>query len=186
MMRATRIALAAMLALTSLACRNSSTGNSDTSQLRISITGDPKTFDPLQVTEDPDQTVRYLTSGVLVRVNRATDAVEPELAESWKQSDDGRSITFHLRSGLKFSDNSPLDANDVARTLKRALDPKEASPVGDAFQSSAGIPSVTVTSPLDVTIAYTEPKPDLNRFFDALPVTPRLWQNFPRRPVRFT
>ena len=70
-----------------------------------------------QVIEDHSDTVRYLTAGVLVRVNRATDTLEPELAESWKLSDDSRSITFHLRAGLKFSDNSPLDANDVARTL---------------------------------------------------------------------
>ncbi len=174
-----RATLVIFLAVTSIACRTSSTSNANTNRLRISITGDPKTFDPLQVIDDADQAVSYLTSGVLVRVNRATDAVEPELAESWKLSDDGRSIAFHLRSGLKFSDNSPLDANDVARTLNRALDPKEASPVGDAFQSSAGNPSVTVTSPLDVTIAYAQPKPALDRLFDTLPIVPRTLAKLP-------
>jgi len=178
-MRATPITLAMLLAVTSIACRTSSTTNADTKQLRIFIAGDPKTFDPLQVNDDADQTVSYLTSGVLVRVNRATDALEPELAESWKLSDDGRSIAFHLRTGLKFSDNSPLDANDVARTLNRALDPKEASPVGDAFQSSAGNPSVTVTSPLDVAIAYAQPKPALDRLFDTLPIVPRALAKLP-------
>lgn len=148
-------------------------------ELRISIAGDPKSFDPLQVQEDSSQTVRYLTAGVLVRVNRATDALEPELAESWKMSDDGRAISFHLRSGLKFSDNSTLDANDVARTWNRALDPKEASPVGDAYQSTAGAPSVTVTSPLDISIAYKEPKPGLDRLFDTLPVTPKTLGTLP-------
>jgi peptide/nickel transport system substrate-binding protein len=174
-MRSVSIALIAMLlAFTSVACRTASTTDADrTKQLRISITGDPKTFDPLQVIDDADQTVSYLTSGVLVRVNRATDALEPELAESWKLSDDGRSITFHLRPGLKFSDSSPLDASDVVRTLNRALDPKEASPIGDAFQSSAGNPSVTATSSLDVAVAYAQPKPALDRLFDTLPITPR-------------
>jgi peptide/nickel transport system substrate-binding protein len=174
-----RATLAILLAFTSIACRTSSTPDADKNQLRISITGDPKTFDPLQVNNDSDQTVSYLTSGVLVRVNRATDALEPELAESWKVSDDGRSIAFHLRSGLKFSDNSPLDANDVARTFTSALDPKVASPIGDAFQSSAGNPSVTVTSPLDVTIAYTQPKPALDRLFDTLPIVPRTLAKLP-------
>ena len=178
-MRATPIAFAAILALTSIACRNSSPASADKNQLRISITGDPKTFDPLQVNDDADQTVSYLTSGVLVRVNRATDALEPELAESWKLSDDGRSIAFHLRAGLKFSDNSPLDSSDVARTLNRALDPKEASPVGDAFQSNAGNPSVTVTSPLDIAISYAQPKPALDRLFDTLPITPRTIAKLP-------
>jgi peptide/nickel transport system substrate-binding protein len=178
-MRAAPIAFAAgLLTLTLIACHTSSTAGA-TNQLRISIAGDPKTFDPLQVNDDADQTVSYVTSGVLVRVNRATDALEPELAESWKLSGDGRSIAFHLRSGLKFSDNSPLDANDVARTLNRALDPKEASPVGDAFQSNAGNPSVTVTSPLDVTVTYAEPKPALDRLFDTLPIAPRTLAKFP-------
>ncbi len=178
-MRATSITLAMVLTLMSIACRSSSTTNANPNQLRIFIAGDPKTFDPLQVNNDADQTISYLTSGVLARVNRATDALDPELAESWKLSDDGRSIAFHLRSGLKFSDNSPLDASDVARTFNRALDPKEAAPVGDAFQSSAGTPSVTVTSPLDVTLAYAGPKPALDRLFDTLPIVPRTLAKLP-------
>src|SRR6185312_12581001 len=134
-MTPTKISLLA-LALILGACGPGSL-SSPKNELHIAITGDPKTFDPLQVVEDGADTVRYLTAGVLVRANRATGTLDPELAESWKLSDDSRSITFHLRSGLKFSDNSTLDANDVVRTLKRALDPKEASPVGDAFQSDA-------------------------------------------------
>src|SRR5580704_1717203 len=172
-----RIVLAA-LALTSIACQSAPKSGA-AKELRISITGDPKTFDPLQVIEDRSDTVRYLTAGVLVRVNRATDALEPELAESWKLSGDSRSIAFHLRSGLKFSDDSPLDANDVARTLNSALDPKVASPVGDAFQSAAGSPSVTVTSPLDLAVVYAAPKPGLDRLFDTLPVTPKILAKLP-------
>jgi peptide/nickel transport system substrate-binding protein len=68
------------------------------------MAGDPKTFDPLQSTESNSETIRYLTAGVLVRLNRVTDSLEPELAESWEWHDGGRVITFHLRGGLKFSD----------------------------------------------------------------------------------
>jgi len=170
---------AALLALTTVSCQSVPKPGQGPKELRISIAGDPKTFDPLQVAENHSETVRYLTAGVLVRVNRATDTLEPELAESWKLSGDGRSIAFHLRPGLKFSDNSPLDANDVARTLNRALDPKEASPVGDAFQSSAGNPSVTATSALDLSVVYAVPKPGLDRLFDGLPVTPRTLAKLP-------
>ncbi len=174
-----RASILTLLALTSIACQSSPKSGNPTKELRISIAGDPKTFDPLQVTDSHSETIRYLTAGVLVRVNRATDALEPELAESWKLSDDGRSIAFHLRSGLKFSDNSQLDANDVARTLNRALDPKEASPVGDAFRSDAGPPAVTVVSPLDLAVVYAAPKPGLDRLFDTLPVTPRTTAKLP-------
>jgi peptide/nickel transport system substrate-binding protein len=142
-------------------------------ELRFSIAGDPKTFDPLHVSEENSEVVRYLTGGVLVRVNRVTERVEPELAESWAFSDGGRAITFHLRAGLRFSDGVPLTANDVARTLSTALDPKQASPAGDTFRSASGDPEVRVISPREIAIRYAQPKPDVDRLFDSLSIAPR-------------
>src|SRR5205085_11562499 len=72
------------------------------SQLRFCLHSEPKTFNPLLVQEDSSEAVRYLTAGVLVRLNRHTQELQPELASSWKVSKDGRTITFTLRSGLHF------------------------------------------------------------------------------------
>jgi peptide/nickel transport system substrate-binding protein len=148
-------------------------------ELRFSISADPKTFDPLHVLDDHSETIRYLTAGVLVRINRVTEKVEPQLAESFKLSPDGRAITFHLRPNLKFSDGTPLNANDVARTMKTALDPKQASPKGDTLRSEKGDPEVQVTSPLDITIRYPAPKPDIERLFDALSIVPAKIEKIP-------
>ena len=41
----------------------------------------------------------------------------PDLAEKWDISADQLTYTFHLRKNLKFSDGSPLTADDVAFTL---------------------------------------------------------------------
>ena len=41
----------------------------------------------------------------------------PGLAESWKSSDDGKTWTYKLRDGLKWSDGEPLTAEDVAWTV---------------------------------------------------------------------
>ncbi|MGA4466252.1 ABC transporter substrate-binding protein [Bacillus bombysepticus] len=41
----------------------------------------------------------------------------PELAEKWDVSSDQLTYTFHFRKNLKFSDGSPLTADDVAFTL---------------------------------------------------------------------
>jgi peptide/nickel transport system substrate-binding protein len=141
-------------------------------ELRFSITGDPRTFDALHVSDQRSELIRYITGGVLLRINRTTDRLQAELAESWKVTDGGRSIAFHLRSGLKFSDGSALTSADVARTLTTALDPKQASPAGDTFRSDKGDPEVRATSPLDVTIRYPQPKPGLDRIFDTLSIVP--------------
>jgi peptide/nickel transport system substrate-binding protein len=69
-------------------------------ELRFCLRMEPKTFDPLKVEDEASAAIRYLTGGVLVRVNRETQELQPELAQSWKVSKDGRQITFHLRSGV--------------------------------------------------------------------------------------
>src|SRR5580700_7989235 len=92
-------------------------------ELRFCLRAEPKTFDPLLVDDDSSLSIRYLTGGVLVRANRQTQQLEPELAESWKVSQDGKQITFKLRHGITFSDGSPFSSEDVAFTMQRLMDP---------------------------------------------------------------
>jgi peptide/nickel transport system substrate-binding protein len=66
-------------------------------ELHFCLHGEPKTFNPLLVDDEASENIRYLTGGVLIRVNRQTQALEPGLAESWRVSPDGRQITFQLR-----------------------------------------------------------------------------------------
>src|SRR6266581_291624 len=73
-------------------------------ELRFCLRSEPKTFNPLIAADDAPETIRYLTGGVLVRVNRLTQDLEPELATSWKVTNSGKTITFQLRDGLRFSD----------------------------------------------------------------------------------
>lgn len=61
----------------------------------------------------------------LVNLDKAGKPV-PILAKSWDISKDQLVYTFHLRDGLKFSDGSPLTADDVAFTLTLLHDPKYA------------------------------------------------------------
>ena len=44
-------------------------------------------------------------------------AVIPGLAESWEGSNDGKTWTYKLRPGMKWSDGKPLTAEDVAWTV---------------------------------------------------------------------
>ena len=137
-------------------------------ELRFAIQGDPHSFDPLHIEDNNSEIISYLTAGVLVRVNRVTDQLQPELAESWSFSDGGRNLTFHLRSGLHFSDGSPLTSAAVASTLKRALDNANPSPAGDTIRAAEGSPEIRVSSPLEITLRYKSAKPGLDRLFDSI------------------
>ena len=108
-----------------------------TNQLRLCLPGDPKTFDPLLVTDLPSETYRYLTAGVLVRFHRGAQRLEPELAETWQVLEGGRRIIFRLRQGIRFSDGTPFSAEDIAETVRRMMDPNLHSPTGDTFRSSS-------------------------------------------------
>ncbi|PYV31816.1 MAG: hypothetical protein DMG22_15425, partial [Acidobacteria bacterium] len=135
-------------------------------ELHFCLRGEPKTFNPLLVEEDSSETIRYLTGGVLIRMNRQTQALEPGLAVSWKVSQEGRRITFRLRSGLRFSDGTPFTAEDVAYTIKALMDPQLHSPTGDSFRSGEGQVDVQIPSPSTVVVTFPAPVAGLERLFD--------------------
>jgi len=139
-------------------------------QLRFCLRSEPKTFDPLKVEDDASGAIRYLTGGVLVRLNRQTQELEPGLAMSWKISKDGRQISFRLRSGISFSDGTPFSAEDVAYTMQQLMDPALHSPTGDAFRSGAGSVETKVISPSQISIRFPAPVAGLDRLFDQVAI----------------
>jgi peptide/nickel transport system substrate-binding protein len=139
-------------------------------ELRFCLHSEPKTFDPLLVDDDSSLSIRYLTGGVLVRVNRHTQQLEPELADSWKVSKDGKQITFKLRHGVMFSDGSPFSSEDVAFTMQRLMDPSLHSATGDAFRSGSGTVSAKVLAPDEVSVTFPAPLAGIDRLFDQVAI----------------
>jgi peptide/nickel transport system substrate-binding protein len=139
-------------------------------ELRFCLRSEPKTFDPLKVEDDSSAAIRYLTGGVLMRVNRETQNLEPELALSWKMSKDGRQISFRLRSGVSFSDGSPFTAGDVAYTVQQLMDPALHSATGDAFRSGTGNVETKVISPTQISIIFPAQVAGLDRLFDQVAI----------------
>src|SRR5215469_15927657 len=91
-------------------------------ELRLYLRSDPKTFNPALVADDSSETIRFLTGGVLVRLNRQTQRPEPELATAWKVSKDGKTITFQLQQNVRFSDGTPFGVDDVKFTMNALMD----------------------------------------------------------------
>jgi len=139
-------------------------------ELRFCLRSEPKTFDPLKVEDDASVAIRYLTGGTLVRLNRQTQVLEPELAQSWNVSKDGREISFKLRGGLSFSDGTPFSAEDVGYTVQKLMDPALHSPTGDTFRSGPGNVVIKVISATQISITFPAPVAGLDRQFDQVAI----------------
>jgi peptide/nickel transport system substrate-binding protein len=161
--------LAGLVLLTLIASGSSSLAQSG-GELRFCLRSEPKTLNPLLAADDASETVRYLTGGVLMRVNRLTQDLEPEVATSWKVTNGGKTITFQLRDGLRFSDGTPFSADDVAYTMQQLMDPALHSPTGDAFRSSEGKVETEVLPKSRVRITFPAPIAGLDRLFDQVAI----------------
>ena len=139
-------------------------------ELHFCLHGEPKTFNPVLVDDEASENVRYLTGGVLIRLNRQSQALEPALATSWEISRDRRTITFHLRKDLHFSDGTPFTAGDVAYTMKLLMDPQTHSPTGDAFRSGEGSLEVRTPAADLAVITFPAPIAGLDRLFDQVAI----------------
>src|SRR5262249_46342415 len=139
-------------------------------ELHFCLHGEPKTFNPILVDDEASENIRYLTGGVLIRLNRQTQALEPGLAASWTVSKDGRKIKFHLRQGIYFSDGTPFTSEDVAYTMRLLMDPQTHSSTGDAFRSGEGSPTVSAPSPEVAEITFPAPVAGLDRLFDQVAI----------------
>lgn len=100
------------------------------------IKDEPATLDPAKAVGLPEiQVIRDLYEG-LVNQNEKGEIV-PGVATKW-QSNDNRVWTFTLRSDAKWSDGTPVTAQDFVYSWQRLVDPKTTSPFA-SFAALAGI-----------------------------------------------
>jgi peptide/nickel transport system substrate-binding protein len=151
-------------------CTILASGSLAASELRFALHTEPKTLDPLMVADDAAEAIRYLTEGVLIRMNRLTQVPEPELAVSWKVTNGGRRVTFALRQGVKFPDGSEFTSKAVVATFHQLFDPALHSPVADTFKSDKG--AMLISAPGDYTVVADFPAPPaaFERLFDQVAI----------------
>lgn len=79
----------------------------------------------------------------------------PALAESWEASEDGLTITFHLRRGVKWHDGRPFTSADVQYTVLEVV--KKVNPrAGTAFKA---VEAVDTPDAHTVVFRLSEPSP---------------------------
>lgn len=90
-------------------------------------------------------------------VGRGTDnKVSAGLAKSWDVSEDAKTYTFHLNSGITFSNGDALDSADVVWSLRQLLEKKYAS--SDQLRNIASIEAKGADT---VVVTLTAPYADL-------------------------
>ncbi|PIC73661.1 ABC transporter substrate-binding protein [Sporosarcina sp. P17b] len=90
----------------------------DYSELKVAYNAQPPTMDPLMTTAVATRDIGRNIYESLITLDEDS-AVAPMLAESVEESEDGKTLTFVLREGVKFHDGSEMTADDVVSSMQR-------------------------------------------------------------------
>ena len=132
-----------------------SEGDTRGGTITSSLRSEPKSFNRLVDRSVPTDIYTHLTNSKLVSVNRATQEIEPGLADKWEISADNKIFTLHLRNGVTWSDGTPFTSADVLFTFQAIYDPKVNSLLSSSLKIG-GTP-LTVTAPDEKTVVIALP-----------------------------
>src|SRR5690349_19073124 len=145
------VALAMLLGACGSSNRTGSTGAPDpNATITIGSLNEPTTLNVVKGgnTGHAQVLLRNVVEGLTVLTDDGK--VEPLLAKSWDVSPDGTVYTFHLQSGVTFSDGTPLKASDVVAALERVTSDESTS----ARKKNLSIMK-TIEAPDDGTVKVT-------------------------------
>jgi oligopeptide transport system substrate-binding protein len=97
-----------------------------TDELRMRLNTEPPSFDVNLMADNVSAVIGNATNDGLLALDKDLKTI-PMLAESWTISPDGKTYTFKLREGLKWSDGQPLLAQHFVDSWERLLNAKTGS-----------------------------------------------------------
>lgn len=116
--------------------KTESKGNVD--ELPVTVGPEPDTMDPtLNTASDVSTVLNHAFEGLMKLDTDGLTNIEGQ-AEKYEVSDDNLTYTFTLRDGLKWSDGSPLTAEDFVYSWNRAISPDTAADYEYLFQCIEG------------------------------------------------
>ncbi len=122
--------------------------------LAFGITTDPDTLFPWKATQFQAVNLLQNIYGTLTEFDQDLNVV-PGLATSWDTSDDGLTVTLHLRDGVVFDDGSAFDSADVVDSLTKIQDEATAAVAASTLANVTGI-----DAPDPSTVVLTLSAPD--------------------------
>jgi peptide/nickel transport system substrate-binding protein len=153
---------------------------------------DPKTFTVAFVT-DVDSLNPFLgvnaesyevwaiTYDLMVNYSMKDASPAPGLATKWETSTDGKTWTFNIRDGVKWSDGQPLTAADIAYTYNRVLHGTIESSNWSSYLNNVS----TVTAPDAQTVVLKLSKPNAVLPLLPIPIVPEhIWKNVSEKEMK--
>lgn len=143
--RSLTLLMAAAMTVSAVGCSSNNTSTNSTAGSTAAATGDKKILS-VQIGPNPETMDPALNSAVdggnmiletfeCLLTNDKEGKVAPGAAESWEVSEDGKTYTFKLRDGLKWSDGTPLTSEDFVYSWQRVCDPNVAAPYAETVLS---------------------------------------------------
>jgi oligopeptide transport system substrate-binding protein len=105
--------------------------------LTIAWGAEPPSLDPGLATDVTSSNILLNIMDPLVTLGGDLEPV-PGLAESWDVSEDGKTVTFHLRSDGKWTNGDPVTAEDFEWSWKRTISPDLAADYAYQFYGIVG------------------------------------------------
>jgi len=115
----------------------------------LSLIGKPDRYSEIVAYQITDSLVQFDPGMVLV----------PRVAESWELSADHRTVTFHVRDGVRWQDGRPVTAEDVLFTVRQVRDPLVESPFFSALFED--LESIEAPDARTVRARYLRARPDM-------------------------
>src|SRR5215469_9223904 len=105
--------------------------------IRLAFLGDLKSLDPAIGFDGDTIPLTRLIFRSLLDYDDGTGLVLDQ-AKDWNISPDGKTYTFHLRPGIRFSNGREVEAEDYIFALERVLAPQTGSPGQTYFLDIVG------------------------------------------------
>ncbi len=142
------------------------------------IIGVPHFVNPLFSVSDAEKDLSSLIYSGLMKVG-PNGTLVPDLAESYTVSPDQKTYTFKLRDSISFHDNELVTAQDVAFTIKTALDPALKSPRRAQWE---GV-TIDIMSPREVRFTLPAPYPAFLENTTLGIIPQHVWKSLPAEQI---
>ena len=125
-----------------------------TDSLMVALPSEPGSIDPHKAQDGWSLFIIYPCYQRLTSLKPAGTQVEPSLALTWRISDDGLAFTFVIKQDQFFADGRTLDAEAVAKSFQRVMQP--------GYLGSAYFPTlyqIQILGPYTLRFLLREPTP---------------------------